>query len=68
MGFNLVFEYGDIVIGIWFASFTVNLLPYASYFFHLVSLKKKYIIKGIFSSSCVQLVSASVHLYFILCI
>jgi hypothetical protein len=41
MGFNLVFEYGDIVIGIWFASFAVNLLPYASCFSHLVSLKKK---------------------------
>ncbi|XP_051186338.1 protein ETHYLENE-INSENSITIVE 2 [Lolium perenne] len=29
MGFNLVFEYDDIVTGIWFASFAVNLLPYA---------------------------------------
>ncbi|KAF7064909.1 hypothetical protein CFC21_071119 [Triticum aestivum] len=29
MGFNLVFEYDDLVTGIWFASFAVNLLPYA---------------------------------------
>ncbi|CAM0950650.1 unnamed protein product [Alopecurus aequalis] len=29
MGFNLVFEYDDIVTGIWFASVAVNLLPYA---------------------------------------
>uniref|UniRef100_A0ACD5Y3T2 Uncharacterized protein n=1 Tax=Avena sativa TaxID=4498 RepID=A0ACD5Y3T2_AVESA len=29
MGFNLVFDYDDIVTGIWFASFAVNLLPYA---------------------------------------
>jgi hypothetical protein len=38
MGFNLVFEYDDIVTGIWFASFAVNLLPYA--ISHLVSSKK----------------------------
>jgi ethylene-insensitive protein 2 len=36
MGFNLVFEYDDIVTGIWFASFAVNLLPYT--ISHLVPL------------------------------
>ena len=38
MGFNLVFEYDDLVTGIWFASFAVNLLPYA--ISHLVILIK----------------------------
>lgn len=29
IGFNLVFEYGDIITGICFSSVVVNLLPYA---------------------------------------
>ncbi|KQJ86905.1 protein ETHYLENE-INSENSITIVE 2 [Brachypodium distachyon] len=29
LGFNLVFEYDDVLTGIWFASVAVNLLPYA---------------------------------------
>jgi hypothetical protein len=67
IGLNLVFKYDDIVTGICFTSFAVNLLPYA--ISHLVNFKKQlHHIKGpseVLMYICFLPMSI---LYFILCI